>query len=61
MFVMLNDGGMDTSQNLASERILLQRIFLMEMLSSGLSLSLLKGAEFRSSKVRRFCSSLMLN
>jgi len=53
MFIMLNDGGPLIIQgDLSAERILTQRVFLLEILSSGVSVSLLNGAEFRDSKVR---------
>jgi hypothetical protein len=52
MFVMLDDGGvLSDNTDFAAERTLIKRAFLCQVLSSGLSISLLKGAEFRDSKV----------
>jgi ATP-dependent RNA helicase DDX60 len=54
MFVMLNDGGTrkDTNYDMAI-RILIQRIFVFDLLTSGVAVTLLHGAEFRDSKVGR--------
>jgi hypothetical protein len=52
MFVMLNDGGTckDTNHDMAI-RILIQRNFIFGLLTSGVAVTLLHGAEFRDSKV----------
>jgi ATP-dependent RNA helicase DDX60 len=55
MFVMLNDGGMPKNTNDdTTMRILLQRNFIFGLLTSGVAVTLLRGAEFRDSKVSRF-------
>lgn len=55
MFVMTNDGGlMDNSDDLAVQRTLAQRIFLFDLLTSGIAITLLHGAEFRDAKVNLF-------
>ncbi|PCH35165.1 hypothetical protein WOLCODRAFT_91452 [Wolfiporia cocos MD-104 SS10] len=56
MFVMTNDGGVIADDNgpLAAERILTQRVFLFDLLSHGISVSLLRGAECRNSKIMSF-------
>lgn len=52
MFVMTNDGGLiDDSDDLSVQRILAQRVFLFDLLASGIAVTLLQGAEFRDSKV----------
>jgi hypothetical protein len=52
MFVMLNDGGTpkDADYDMAT-RILIQRNFIFGLLTSGVAITLLHGAEFRDSKV----------
>jgi hypothetical protein len=52
MFVMLNDGGTpkDSDHDMAT-RILIQRNFIFGLLTSGVAVTLLHGAEFRNSKV----------
>ena len=52
MFVMLNDGGThkDTDYDSAT-RILIQRNLIFGLLTSGVAVTLLHGAEFRDSKV----------
>jgi hypothetical protein len=52
MFVLLNDGGMpeDIDHDIAT-RILIQRGFVFGLLTSGIAVALLHGAEFRDSKV----------
>lgn len=52
MFVMLNDGGMpeNTDYEMAT-RILIQRNFIFGLLTSGIAVTLLHGAEFRDSRV----------
>ncbi len=59
MFVMLNDGGTpaENDQDMAT-RVLIQRNFIFCLLSSGIAVTLLHGAEFRDSKVRS-CSRLV--
>jgi hypothetical protein len=54
MFVMLNDGGTPkgTDYDMAA-RILIQRDFMFGLLTSGVAVTLLHGAEFRDSKVGR--------
>jgi len=52
MFVMLNDGGMPENTNYdMATRILIQRSFVFGLLTSGVAVTLLHGAEFRDSKV----------
>ena len=52
MFVMLNDGGApeDTDYDMIT-RVLVQRGLIFDVLTSGVSVALLYGAEFRDSKV----------
>ena len=52
MFVMLNDGGMpeNTDYDMAT-RALIQRHFIFNLLTSGIAVTLLHGAEFRDSRV----------
>jgi hypothetical protein len=57
MFVMTNDGGVfqldpTVDPTLQAERILSQRIFLLKMICSGTGITLLKGAEYRDSRVK---------
>jgi hypothetical protein len=53
MFALVNDGGsdQDSIDPFAAERLLCHRAFLCNLLTSGLALALLAGAEFRDSKV----------
>ena len=52
MFVMLNDGGMPENMNYdMATPILIQRSFVFGLLTSGIAVTLLHGAEFRDSKV----------
>ena len=53
MFVMTNDGGVakESSSEAHAERVLLQRVFIYNLLSQGVSVTLLQGAEYRDSKV----------
>jgi len=54
MFIMTNDGGVEStaSENDVQMAILLsQRIFLLKIHAHGIPLALLKGAEYRDSKV----------
>jgi ATP-dependent RNA helicase DDX60 len=56
MFVMTNDGGVfqqepTVERTLQAERILSQRIFVLNMLCTGTGITLLKGAEYRDSRV----------
>ena len=52
MFVMLNDGGAPGDTNYdVNMRVLVQRGLIFELLTSGVSVTLLHGAEFRDSKV----------
>ena len=53
MFVMLNDGGTPAEDDLdMGSRVLVQRSFIFSLLTSGIAVTLLHGAEFRDSKVR---------
>lgn len=54
MFVMTNDGGVveGVASKAHAERILLQRVFIYTLLAQGISITLLKGAEYRDSKAR---------
>ena len=54
MFVMTIDGGIldEASSDSISESVLLQRVFLYSLLAQGVSVTLLRGAEYRDSKVR---------
>jgi ATP-dependent RNA helicase DDX60 len=52
MFVMLNDGGALENTDLdMARRVLIQRNFIFSLLTSGVAVTLLHGAEFRDSKV----------
>lgn len=60
MFVMTNDGGLlptdsaDTeAHSVSAERILVQRMFIFDILTAGIAITIIKGAEFRDSKVSR--------
>ena len=60
MFALVNDGDTvrDLMDPLATQRLLCHRVFLFDLLTTGLALALLDGAEFRDSKVSDFaCSS----
>lgn len=57
MFVMTNDGGVfqleaTVETALQAERILSQRIFILNLICSGTGITLLKGAEYRDSRVK---------
>lgn len=55
MFIMTNDGGSASKQsatNAQTQTVLLQRLFLSWFLTRGIAVVLLKGCEFRGSKVR---------
>lgn len=54
MFVMLNDGGLQEkdSDALSADRIIHQRMFMFDLLASGIAVATLAGIEFRDSKVR---------
>ncbi|KAI0310817.1 hypothetical protein OF83DRAFT_1153629, partial [Amylostereum chailletii] len=54
MFIMLNDGGVPTNEPLQSECILLQRMFIVDLLFDGVAVSSLRDAEFRDSKIFSF-------
>ncbi|KAF8556866.1 P-loop containing nucleoside triphosphate hydrolase protein [Imleria badia] len=56
MFALVNDGGrdQDSIDPFATKRLLCHRVFLCNLLTSGLALALLAGAEFRDSKVLSF-------
>lgn len=51
MFFMTNDGGSPSKVILETEAILTQRVSIFGMLSQGIPVVLLRGAEFRDSKV----------
>lgn len=53
MFALVDDGGtdQDSVDPFAPQRLLFHRVFLCDLLTSGLALALLSGAEFRDSKV----------
>jgi len=53
MFALVNDGGtgQDSTDSSATQRLLCHRVFLYDLLTSGLALAFLAGAEFRDSKV----------
>ncbi len=55
MYVMLNDGGILSSDLSSSDAkvILSQRVAILELMMQGLSCTLLFGVEFRDSKVSR--------
>jgi ATP-dependent RNA helicase DDX60 len=50
---MANDGGLldEKASKPMAERILCQRVFFFNLLSRGISVTLLKGAEYHDSKV----------
>ncbi|KAG9309998.1 hypothetical protein JVU11DRAFT_10032 [Chiua virens] len=56
MFALVNDGGTDggSEDHFSAHRLLCHRVFLCDLLTSGLALALLAGAEFRDSKVLSF-------
>ncbi|KAG8216977.1 hypothetical protein J3R82DRAFT_7282 [Butyriboletus roseoflavus] len=56
MFALVNDGGTDQESidPFAAQRLLCHRVFLYDLLTSGLALALLTGSEFRDSKVLSF-------
>lgn len=55
MFVMLNDGGRpENIDDDMATRILVQRNLIFGLLTSGVAVTLLRGAEFRDSKVGCF-------
>ncbi|KAH9846953.1 P-loop containing nucleoside triphosphate hydrolase protein [Lenzites betulinus] len=56
MFVLTNDGGAmeGRTSNAYAERVLLQRVFIYTVLTQGVSVTLLKGAEYRDSKISSF-------
>ena len=60
MFVMTTDGGIlkGTSSNAASQCRLLQRVFVYSLLTQGISVTLLRGAEYRDSKACAFSRRL---
>jgi ATP-dependent RNA helicase DDX60 len=55
MFVMANDGGPSKSGDHEhyheASTLLCQRLYLFSLLASGIAVALLKGAEFKDSKV----------
>ncbi|KAJ7511822.1 hypothetical protein B0H11DRAFT_2268815 [Mycena galericulata] len=54
MFVLVNDGGVSDQGRLQTERTLLQRVSLFNLINGGLAIALLNGAEFRDSKILSF-------
>jgi len=62
MFIMTNDGGLygDHPSNSTAAAILCQRIFLLQILSSsaGIAVALLKGTEYRESKVQGLSNAI---
>ncbi|KAJ7045103.1 hypothetical protein C8F04DRAFT_1343667 [Mycena alexandri] len=54
MFVMVNDGHVSDTCGFHDERALLQRSFLFQLVSGGMAIALLNGAEFRDSKIMSF-------
>ncbi|KAI0067591.1 P-loop containing nucleoside triphosphate hydrolase protein [Artomyces pyxidatus] len=55
MFVMLNDGGGSAGENTSeTQSCLVQRRFIFDLLSGGVAVSLLRGAEFRDMKIFAF-------
>ncbi|KIM41415.1 hypothetical protein M413DRAFT_27773 [Hebeloma cylindrosporum] len=56
MFVMTNHGGLseENGHETRTARILVQRAFLLEILSRGISIVLLEGAEYRDTKILSF-------
>ncbi|KAF8551588.1 P-loop containing nucleoside triphosphate hydrolase protein [Imleria badia] len=56
MFALVNDGDTDqvSIDPFATQRLLFHRVFLCDLLTSGLALALLASAEFRDSKVLSF-------
>ena len=53
MFIMLNDGGVleETGGPGVFESLLLQRLSLFDLITQGFPIALLRGLEFRDSKV----------
>jgi hypothetical protein len=54
MFVMVNDGGTlkdGVGGQFAAHQILAQRLFIFDLLASGLAMAPLQGADFRDTKV----------
>ncbi|KAF8878718.1 P-loop containing nucleoside triphosphate hydrolase protein [Infundibulicybe gibba] len=55
MFIMVHDGGLPVpGRGLSGERIIGQRVFIYRLLSRGIAISLLNGAEYRDSKILSF-------
>ncbi|KAF8155693.1 hypothetical protein B0H34DRAFT_506081 [Crassisporium funariophilum] len=63
MFVMTNDGGVQNqgSSSCEVEGMFIQRSFLLSLLSGGTAAALLKGAEYRDSKIISFVYEPMRN
>lgn len=51
MFVLANDGGIADGGGFHVQRTLLQRVSLFNLVTGGMAIALLNGAEFRDSKV----------
>ena len=63
---MTNDGGVfqlepTAEKTLQAERILSQRIFILSMICTGTGITLLKGAEYRDSRVKSFSFLLFIS
>ncbi|KAG1823796.1 uncharacterized protein BJ212DRAFT_703338 [Suillus subaureus] len=57
MFVMVNDGGIlkeDVGRQFAAHQILVQRLFIFDLLASGLAMAPLQGADFKDTKILSF-------
>jgi len=52
MFIMIDDGGsVENDIELRAARALTQRTFIYEFLARGIAVALMRGAEFKDSKV----------
>jgi ATP-dependent RNA helicase DDX60 len=59
MFIMTDDGGSVPSDlQLHAERALIQRTFVYDLLTNGIAVALMRGAEFKDAKVVLVCSCL---
>jgi hypothetical protein len=59
MFIMTNDGGSGSRGTLETQAILMQRVFLFDMMSQAIPVALFRGAEFHDSKVSILWRELM--
>lgn len=56
MFIMTDDGGPFQDEiQLQAARTLTQRIFIYEILASGIAVALMRGAHFKDAKVSPIC------